>query len=84
MQTQIPFAWAPDGSEPDKVPGKLLNTGARMPAIGLATFGSDHVPPPQVADAVEEAIALCSLYPLGLADVLTHPVCLPLEVCSKL
>lgn len=58
MQTQIPFALAPDGIDPDKVPCKLLNTGARMPAIGLGTFGSDHVPPQQVADAVEEAIAL--------------------------
>ncbi len=58
MQTQIPFALAPDGIDPDKVPCKLLNTGAHMPAIGLGTFGSDHVPPQQVADAVEEAIAL--------------------------
>lgn len=58
MHNQTGFALAPDGIDPLKVPCRLLNTGARMPAIGLGTFGSDHVPPQQVAAAVKEAIAL--------------------------
>ena len=32
-------------------------TGAAMPAIGLGTFGSDHVTPQQVAEAVKGAAA---------------------------
>jgi alcohol dehydrogenase (NADP+) len=34
------------------IPYRTLYTGARMPAIGLGTFGSDHVSPEQVAEAV--------------------------------
>jgi diketogulonate reductase-like aldo/keto reductase len=33
----------------------MLYTGATMPAIGLGTFGSDHVTPAQVAEAVRGA-----------------------------
>ena len=32
------------GIDPARVPQRTLQTGARMPAIGLGTFGSDHVP----------------------------------------
>lgn len=41
--------------DPGLVPHKLLYTGARMPAIGLGTFGSDHVSASEVASAVEGA-----------------------------
>ena len=40
----------------DLVPKKILRSGDRMPAIGLGTFGSDHVTPAQVAEAVKGAI----------------------------
>ncbi len=44
--------------DPNRVPQRILSTGARMPAIGLGTFGSDHVSPRQVADAVRFAAAV--------------------------
>jgi len=37
------------------VPQRVLASGAKMPAIGFGTFGSDHVPPDAVADAVRSA-----------------------------
>ena len=37
------------------VPQRVLYTGARMPAIGLGTFGSDHVAADEIAAAVEAA-----------------------------
>jgi alcohol dehydrogenase (NADP+) len=42
--------------DPALVPQRILYTGARMPAIGLGTFGSDHVPPEEIAEAVKGAI----------------------------
>ena len=53
-----PFGPAPDGVDPRSVPQRLLHTGARMPAIGLGTFGSDRVPAQAVAEAVVGAIAV--------------------------
>jgi alcohol dehydrogenase (NADP+) len=44
-----------DAIDPALVPQRTLYTGARMPAIGLGTFGSDHISPAQVATAVEYA-----------------------------
>jgi alcohol dehydrogenase (NADP+) len=41
--------------DPARVPARRLQTGALMPAIGLGTFGSDHVPPETVAQAVAGA-----------------------------
>ena len=38
--------------DPSSVPQRVLNTGARMLAIGLGTFGSDHTPHGVVAEAV--------------------------------
>ena len=40
--------------DPALVPQGTLYTGAQMPAIGLGTFGSDHVTAGEVAVAVEE------------------------------
>ena len=40
------------------IPQRTLYTGARMPAIGLGTFGSDHVSADQVAAAVKDAASL--------------------------
>lgn len=42
--------------DPSLVPQRTLYTGARMPAIGLGTFGSDHVSADAIADAVRGAI----------------------------
>jgi diketogulonate reductase-like aldo/keto reductase len=46
------FSPAPDGVDPARVPYRKLPGGARIPAIGLGTFGSDHVTAEQVAAAV--------------------------------
>jgi len=46
------------GREPlGQIPQRTLHTGATMPAIGLGTFGSDHISADQVAEAVKGAIA---------------------------
>jgi diketogulonate reductase-like aldo/keto reductase len=41
-----------------RIPCRTLHTGARMPAIGLGTFGSDHVSADEVAAAVEDAASV--------------------------
>ncbi|MEM1210685.1 MAG: aldo/keto reductase [Planctomycetota bacterium] len=41
-----------DAIDPTTVPSHTLHTGATVPCIGLGTFGSDHITPQQVADAV--------------------------------
>ena len=41
--------------DPSLIPQRKLHTGATMPAIGLGTFGSDHVSHETVADAVLNA-----------------------------
>jgi alcohol dehydrogenase (NADP+) len=52
-QTQSgPFAIAEDGVDPRSVPQRVLWTGARMPAIGLGTFGSDRFSGEDIAKAV--------------------------------
>ncbi len=52
------FAPAPDGIDPSRVPSKVLPSGAKIPVVGLGTFGSDHVTGQQIADAVYEASTL--------------------------
>jgi len=48
-----------DGAiDPRLVPQRRLYTGALMPAIGLGTFGSDHVSGAEVAAAVKDAAAV--------------------------
>jgi diketogulonate reductase-like aldo/keto reductase len=45
-----------DAVDPALVPKRTLYTGAAMPAIGLGTFGSDHVSPEEMAECVTGAI----------------------------
>lgn len=52
---RIPFAIAADGVDPAAVPQRVLASGARMPAIGLGTFGSDHATPAEIAASVRAA-----------------------------
>src|SRR3954449_1124773 len=52
------FVAAADGVDPNLIPKRSLYTGAQMPAIGLGTFGSDHVSPDQIAEAVAGAISV--------------------------
>jgi diketogulonate reductase-like aldo/keto reductase len=47
-----PFSHAPDGVDPKSVPRKTTYTGAKMPTIGLGTFGSDRISAEQIAAAV--------------------------------
>jgi len=42
--------------DPKLVPFRTLNTGDKIPAIGLGTFGSDSIPHEKVAQAVKNAI----------------------------
>ncbi|MDR3754179.1 MAG: aldo/keto reductase [Terracidiphilus sp.] len=44
--------------DPVVIPQRTLSTGAKMPAIGLGTFGSDHVSPSEIAAAVVGAAAV--------------------------
>jgi diketogulonate reductase-like aldo/keto reductase len=46
------FQIAADGVDPLTVPFRQLTDGAKIPAIGLGTFGSDNVSGTEVADAV--------------------------------
>jgi diketogulonate reductase-like aldo/keto reductase len=44
--------------DPATIPQRGLFTGATMPAIGLGTFGSDHVSPAEIAESVKGAAAV--------------------------
>jgi diketogulonate reductase-like aldo/keto reductase len=56
MQTEIAIGGAAVSAvDPATIPQRTLYTGARMPAIGLGTFGSDHVTAAQIAEAVKAA-----------------------------
>ena len=52
------FARAADGVDPAKVPSRALHTGARIPAIGLGTFGSDRFRGEDIAAAVVGAASV--------------------------
>jgi diketogulonate reductase-like aldo/keto reductase len=45
-----------DRIDPAAVPTRRLYTGAEIPAVGLGTFGSDHIPHERMAEAVRGAI----------------------------
>lgn len=57
METEK-FTIAGDGVNPELVPQRSLYTGAKMPAIGLGTFGSDRFSADEVAEAVKGAISI--------------------------
>ena len=50
--TTTAFTISPDGVDPRMVPFRALGNGAKIPAIGLGTFGSDHVPNERIAAAI--------------------------------
>lgn len=52
------FTIAADGVDPARVPYQTLYTGARIPAIGIGTFGSDRFSGDEVAAAVLGAISV--------------------------
>ena len=49
---------SPESVDPKKVPQKILYTGARIPGIGLGTFGSDRVSGQEIANAVQGAASV--------------------------
>jgi alcohol dehydrogenase (NADP+) len=49
---------AKDGVNPNAVPQRILSTGAKIPAVGLGTFGSDRFSGEQIAEAVKGAISV--------------------------
>jgi alcohol dehydrogenase (NADP+) len=55
---ETPGSLVEDGVDPSRVPLRRLYTGALMPGIGLGTFGSDHVPADEVAEAVGGAASV--------------------------
>src|SRR5579859_2194338 len=58
MTDQIPSASAAasEGVDPSTIPAKTLYTGAKIPVVGLGTFGSDHHSAEVIAEAVKGAI----------------------------
>lgn len=52
------FSPAADAVDPTLIPQRILANGSSMPAIGLGTFGSDHVTHEKVAEAVYDAVTL--------------------------
>jgi alcohol dehydrogenase (NADP+) len=56
--TESNWKIADNGVDPQRVPKKTLHTGAKMPSIGLGTFGSDRFTGDQIAEAVKGAIAV--------------------------
>ena len=53
--------------DPATVPQRTLYTGAKMPAVGLGTFGSDHV---TAAIGVSAAVTVATLRP----SMFLHPL----------
>jgi diketogulonate reductase-like aldo/keto reductase len=55
VSANFPSKASADGVDPSTVPQRKLAGGARIPTIGLGTFGSDHAPHEMVAVAVKIA-----------------------------
>jgi alcohol dehydrogenase (NADP+) len=71
------FSPAIDGVDPDLVPKRILSSGAKIPVVGLGTFGSDSISAKQIAHAVYDAATVgyrhfdcASVY--GNEDVIGH------------
>jgi len=56
--TDQKFTIASDGVNPAQVPTRTLYTGAKIPAVGLGTFGSDRFSGEAIAEAVKGAISV--------------------------
>lgn len=52
------FKIAEESIDPNAVPQRILHTGAKMPGIGLGTFGSDRFSNEDIAEAVKGAISI--------------------------
>jgi alcohol dehydrogenase (NADP+) len=52
------FIRAEAGVDPALIPKKILATGARIPVVGLGTFGSDSISAKQIAEAVYDAASV--------------------------
>src|SRR5690242_11605497 len=50
------FVGDSDGVDPKLVPSRTLYSGAKIPAVGLGTFGSDRFSGEAIAEAVKGAI----------------------------
>ena len=57
-QSSNVFTSTNEGVDPDKVPKRTLYTGAKLPTVGLGTFGSDRFSGEQIAGAVKGAISI--------------------------
>ncbi len=53
-----PFVIAQDGIDPATVPSRTVFTGAKLPAVGIGTFGSDRFSGEDIANAVKGAISV--------------------------
>ena len=53
-----PFTIAEDGVRPADVPSHTIYTGAKIPAVGIGTFGSDRFSGEDIAAAVKGAISV--------------------------
>ncbi len=59
MQSQPQTAYLhAEAVDPKRVPSRTLKSGARIPAIGFGTFGSDHASHETVAKAVSYAVSI--------------------------
>lgn len=50
------FKMDPDAVDLSKLPMRTLNTGAKLPGVGIGTFGSDHFALEDIANAVRGAL----------------------------